>query len=35
MLYIPLAFVVPYLFENKDDLETSWRYAAVMFPLWP
>ena len=34
MLYIPLAFVVPYLFASKDDLEDKLRrYAVLMIPL--
>jgi hypothetical protein len=34
MLYVPLAFVVPYLFASKDDLEDKLRrYAVLMIPL--
>jgi hypothetical protein len=34
MLYVPLAFVVPYLFTSRDDLEEKLRrYAVIMMPF--
>ena len=34
LLYVPLAFLVPYLFTSKDDLEKKLRrYALAMIPF--